>query len=398
MRRVCVFTGTRAEYGLLAPLMEAIRADAGLELKVIVSGAHLSPEFGLTYREIEEGGFVIDEKIDMLVSSDTACGAAKSMGLCMIGMGSALERLRPDVLVVLGDRYEVLCAAAAALTAGVPVAHLHGGECTFGAIDESIRHAVTKMSHLHFTATETYRRRVIQMGEEPWRVINAGAIGLDGLDGVEFWSRERLEEDLGIRFGRRNVLVTYHPTTTDAQATQTGLAGLLEVLGGLEDTCVFFTHANADAGGRLINKTIDAWAAAHRDRAGAFSSLGRVRYLSLMREVDAVVGNSSSGIIEAPSLKTATINIGERQAGRLRAGSVIDCGVEARQIRAAFEKLYAPGFRAVVENVVNPYWAGGAAEKIVGVRKDVELAGIVVKRFGDAGAAERRSAECLKVC
>lgn len=391
-RRICVFTATRAEYGLLEPLMEAIRADGDLELKIIAAGMHLSPEFGLTYREIEAAGFIIDEKIEMLLSSDTACGVAKSMGLGLIGLGEALERLRPDIMVILGDRYEVLCAAAAALVAGVPIAHLHGGECTFGAVDESIRHAVTKMSHLHFTAAEVYRRRVIQMGEDPRRVFNVGALGLDNIARLTLLSREDLERDLQIRFAGRNVLVTYHPTTAEPEASEAGLTNLLDVLDGLNDTFVIFTHANADAGGRRINQMIDAWAAARPERARVFTSLGQLRYLSLLREADAVVGNSSSGIIEAPSLKTATINIGDRQAGRLRAASVIDCRPSRADIAAAFKKLYTAGFRATVETVANPHGGGDAARHIVEVLKHVDPAGCVKKRFNDVDIDLRRSA------
>lgn len=364
MKRICVFTSTRAEYGLLKGLMEQIRDDAGLSLQLLVSGAHLSPEFGMTCREIEQDGFAIDEKIEMLLSSDTPVGLCKSMGLGLIGFSEALARLQPELLVVLGDRYEALAAVMAAMPACIPVAHLHGGEATFGLIDEAIRHAITKMSYLHFTATEVYRRRVIQLGEHPERVFNVGAIGLDRIRQLALLGREELETALDFSLAPRSVLVTFHPVTLE-QATAGGqFENLLTALDRLQPLQVIFTKANADTDGRIINRLIDGYVAGHPDRSRAFVSLGSLRYLSAMRQVDAVVGNSSSGIIEAPSLGVPTVNIGDRQQGRIRAASVIDCAPTVDSIVAAMERTFSKAFKKSAASVDNPYEGGNTAARI----------------------------------
>lgn len=379
-RRICIVTGTRAEYGLLRGVIQGVQMAPDLTLQLLVTGAHLSPEFGLTYREIEADGFTIDARVEMLLSADTAAGTAKSMGLGLIGMGDAFERLRPDVVVLLGDRFEVLAAASAALVAGIPVAHLHGGETTEGAFDEGIRHAVTKMSHLHFVAAEDYRRRVIQLGEQPQRVHLVGGLGIDAILRAQLLARSALEASLGLELAERNLLVTFHPVTLEKQSSEQQMTELLAALDALRDTRLIFTMANADTGSRVLRQMVDAFVANHAN-AAAFESLGQLRYLSCLKLMDGVVGNSSSGLAEAPSLGVGTVNIGDRQRGRLKADSVIDCPPRRDAILAAIGQLYDPAFRQVVARTVNPYGQGGASAKIVHVLQSASLDGIVKKSF-----------------
>jgi GDP/UDP-N,N'-diacetylbacillosamine 2-epimerase (hydrolysing) len=383
-RRICVVTGSRAEYGLLRWLMEEIRKTEGLELQVVATGAHLAPEFGLTYREIEADGFTLARRVEMLVSSDTAAGVAKSMGLGLIGFGEALRELQPHLLVVLGDRYEIFSAVAAALIARIPVAHLHGGEVTEGAFDEAIRHSITKMSHLHFVAAEPYRQRVIQLGEAPESVFLVGALGLDGINRLGLLDRAALETSLGCKLGKRNLLVTFHPVTLEGESSSQQMANLLAALDALPDTHLIFTMPNADTGSRELMQMVEEFVAG-RPKARAYASLGQLRYLSCMRHVDGVVGNSSSGLIEAPSLGTGTVNIGPRQQGRLKATSVIDCGSDTASIAAALQRLYSPQFRATLASVRNPYGDGGAAARIARVLRDHPLDLLVRKSFHDTG-------------
>lgn len=372
-RKVCIFTGTRAEYGLLKPLMEEINKEPSLELQIVASGMHLSPEFGLTYREIERDGFKIDEKVEILLSSDTPVGICKSIGLGMVGYSEALERLKPDIVVVLGDRFETLAFAMASYVLRIPIAHLYGGELTYGAIDEAFRHSITKMSYLHFTSTEEYRKIVIQLGEFPSRVFNVGALGIDNIKKMKLLSKKDLEAKLNFRFGKRNFLITYHPTTMEKGKNKIHFKNLLTVLESLKDIKLIFTKSNADAEGRTINFMIDEFVKRNKGRAIAFTSMGQLIYLSTMKYVDAVVGNSSSGIIEAPSFRIGTINIGNRQKGRIKAESVIDCKPTKESIREAIETLYSPEFQTKLRNVVNPYGDGHAAEKIVKILKTVDI-------------------------
>lgn len=379
-RKICVVTGTRAEFGLMRWLMQEVQQTPELELQVLATGMHLSPEFGLTYREIEQAGFVIDARVEMLLSADTATAVTKSMGLGMIGYADAYARLCPDLIVVLGDRFEIFAATAAALIAGVPVAHLHGGETTEGAFDEAIRHSITKMSHLHFVAAEDYRRRVIQLGEQPERVFLVGGLGIDAIKRIALLEREALEAALDFKLGRRNLLITFHPVTLEGQSSGQQMAELLAALGELDDTHLIFTMPNADTGGRELATMVDAFVATHPN-ARVYSSLGQLRYLSCMKFVDAVVGNSSSGLAEAPSMGIATVNIGDRQKGRLSADSVINCLPERQAIHAALQRLYAPEFRQALSSVVNPYGSAGASERIVQILKDYPLDGILKKSF-----------------
>jgi GDP/UDP-N,N'-diacetylbacillosamine 2-epimerase (hydrolysing) len=382
-RKICVITGSRAEYGLLKPLIDRINKDPFLELQVIATGMHLSPDFGLTYREIEKDGIEINRKVDIQLLSDTPLGISKSAGLAVIGLAEALEELKPDIAVLLGDRYEIFAAASAALFLKVPLAHIHGGETTEGAFDEALRHSITKMSHLHFTSTEDYRRCVIQMGEDPERVFNVGAIGLDNIRSLKLLSRDELEKAAGIRFGKRNLLVTFHPVTLEENTAGTQFRELLDALDTQKDTRLIFTKANSDTDGRVINRMIDEYVSGNNGKAIAFTSMGRLNYLSAMQYADAVVGNSSSGIIEAPSLKTGTINIGDRQKGRIKARSVIDCPPEKNAVSKALDQIYSEGYREMLSTVKNPYDNGGASERILEFIKNRDLKGILKKKFYD---------------
>jgi len=381
MRNICVVTGTRAEYGLLYWLMREIDQDDELQLQVIVTGMHLSPEFGLTYRDVEKD-FNIDKKIEMLLSSDTPIGISKSMGLAQISFSEAYSELQPDIVVVLGDRYEIFSATASAMIARIPIAHLHGGETTEGAFDEAIRHSITKMSHLHFTAADEYRKRVIQLGEAPSRVFNVGGLGIENIKRLELLSRAEFEKSIGFKLAKNNLLVTFHPTTLEKSTASTQFQNLLDALGSLKDTNVIFTKANSDTDGRIINKMIDGYVLEHKNSV-AFTSLGQLRYLSALQFVNAMVGNSSSGIAEAPSFKIATINIGDRQKGRLKADSVIDCLAEKNSILNALEKIYSSEFKEALLAVTNLYGDGNASKAIVSVLKQHDLKDILKKTFYD---------------
>ena len=383
MRKICIVTGTRAEYGLLYWLMKGIQEDADLELQIIATGMHLSPEFGLTYRQIEDDGFRIDKKIEMLLSSDTPVGISKSMGLGIIGFAEAYDELRPDIVVLLGDRFETFCAAGAACVSRIPIGHIHGGETTEGAFDEAIRHSITKMSHLHFTATEEYRRRVIQLGENPVRVFNVGGLGIDNIKKLKLMSREEFEDSINFKLGPKNLMITFHPVTLEHATAGEQFQNLLDALDELEDTKIIFTKPNADTEGRLITQMIDNYILKSSHEAIAFVSLGQLRYLSALQCVDGMVGNSSSGLAEAPTFKIGTINIGDRQRGRIKADSVIDCDPSKESILIAIRKLYSKEFKDKLKNVKNPYGEGGATEKIKKTLKETDLTDILKKQFYD---------------
>jgi GDP/UDP-N,N'-diacetylbacillosamine 2-epimerase (hydrolysing) len=381
-RKICVITGTRADYGLLRWVMQGIKDDADLNLQIIATGMHLSPEFGLTYKAIEADGFEIDRKVEMLTSSDTPVGIAKSMGLGMIGFADALNELNPDLIVVLGDRFEIFAAVATALVARIPVAHLHGGESTEGLIDEAIRHSITKMAHLHFVAAVEYKQRVIQLGEQPEHVFLVGGLGIDNIKRLQLLDRNALEADLGFKFGKKNLLITFHPVTLENASAVTQMQALLAALAKLEDTQLIFTMPNADTDGRTLIKMVEQFASQHAN-ALAFTSLGQLCYLSCMAQVDGVVGNSSSGLVEVPSFKKGTINIGDRQRGRLQATSVINCEPNQQSIADAINILYSPSFQVNLSQVRNPYGEGGASEEIVKIIKSGTLDGLIKKHFYD---------------
>lgn len=380
-RKICIVTGTRAEYGLLYWLMKEIADDPELQLQIIATGMHLSPEFGLTYRQIEADGFTIDAKVEMLLSSDTAVGIAKSMGLGVIGFADALGDLQPDILVVLGDRFEILPAAQAALVLQIPIAHIHGGETSEGAFDEGIRHAISKMAQWHFVAAEPYRRRVVQMGESPDRVFNYGAPGLDQLSKLEWLTRQELESTLGIQLRAPVFLVTYHPVTLAGGDPVEAMTELLNALKAFPDATVIFTYPNADTGGRVLIECIDRFVVEYRETSHAFVSLGQQRYLSLIRAADVIVGNSSSGLTEAPALKKATVNIGDRQKGRLKAASVIDAAENYQDITSAIQLALSDVFRASLPNTVSLYGQGSVSLKIKSTLKTVTP--VVRKQFFD---------------
>ena len=382
-RKICVVTGSRAEYGLLRWVMGEIQSAPDLELQVIATGMHLSPEFGLTYCEIENDGFKIDRKLELLLSSDSPTGVSKSVGLGLIGFGDILKELAPDMVLVLGDRFEIFAAVTSAMLLRIPVAHLHGGELTEGLIDESIRNSLTKMSHLHFVAAEEYKRRVIQLGEQPDRVFLVGGMGIDNIKNLTLLDQASLEESMGFEFGKRNLLVTFHPVTLENSTSESQMRELLSALDELENTRLIFTMPNADTDGRILFEVIKEYVV-QNSNACAFTSLGYLRYLSCLQFVDGAVGNSSSGLIEVPSFKKGTINIGDRQRGRIKADSVIDCQPNKVSILDAIDKLYSEAFQNMLTTVTNPYGDGGAAKRVVEVLRQVSLGDILKKRFYDA--------------
>lgn len=381
-RKICVVTGTRAEYGLLYWLMKEIEADDTLELQLIVTGMHLSPEFGLTYRTVEEE-FKIDKKIEMLLSSDTSVGISKSMGLAQISFAEAYEDLQPDILVVLGDRYEIFSAVSAAMIARIPIAHLHGGETTEGAFDESIRHSITKMSHLHFTATQEYKNRVIQLGEHPSKIFNVGGMGIENIKRLQLLNKEEFEQSIDFKLNKKNILVTFHPVTLESSSAKEQFSELLDAIDELEETHIIFTKANSDTDGRIINNMIDEYVSNNKTKSVCFTSLGQLRYLSALQYIDMMVGNSSSGLIEAPSFKIATINIGDRQKGRIMAKSVIASEPMKKNILDAFEKVYSKEFQDILKTSINPYGDGCASKKIIETIKQIGLNNILKKSFYD---------------
>ncbi len=379
-RKICVVTGTRAEYGLLYWLMKEIQKDDDLELQLIVTGMHLSPEFGLTYKEIEKD-FHIDKKIEMLLSSDTSVGISKSMGLAQISFADIYEELKPDILVVLGDRYEIFSAVSSAMIARIPIAHIHGGEATEGAYDEPIRHCITKMSHIHFTATTEYKNRVIQLGEQPAKVFNVGGLGIDNIIKLKLLSKSELESTLDFKFNKKNILVTFHPVTLENTTSQKQFQDLLEIIDKLKDTNIIFTKSNSDTDGRIINEMIDEYVYKNTDKSTCFTSMGQLNYLSALQFIDAVVGNSSSGLLEAPTFNIGTINIGDRQKGRMMAKSIINCNTTKESMENGFEKLYSDNFKIVLQDVKNPYGNGGASKKIKDILKTINVNNIIKKSF-----------------
>lgn len=373
MKRIGIMTGTRAEYGLLKSLMQEINKDNDLELYLIVSGMHLSPEFGMTYKEIEEDGFEINAKVEMLLSSDSPAGISKSIGLGVIGFADEFQRADLDMLILLGDRYEALSAAISAMVMRIPIAHLHGGELTEGAIDEGIRHSITKMSYLHFTSTEQYRNRVIQLGENPERVFYVGALGVENIKKINLMTKEELERSIHFEIDENTVIVTYHPVTLENNTVEEQFLNLLKVLDRNPKIRMIFTKANADTNGRIVNELIDKYAAQNSERACAFMSLGQKRYLSALKYCRIVIGNSSSGIIEAPSFGKPIINIGDRQKGRICADSVINCGYTQQEIQQAMETALTEEFENKARNCRNPYEKENTAANIISVIKDYLL-------------------------
>lgn len=382
-RRICVATGSRAEYGLVRNLMRVLLNDVRAELSVLVTGMHLVPDCGMTIEEIIADGFLVNERVESQLASDSSAGMAKSLGIGVVGSTDSLARLAPDVVVMLGDRYEIFAVAIAASLLGIPVAHISGGEVTAGAVDDWIRHAITKASWWHFVATEPYRHRVIQLGESPGRVFNVGDPGLDSVGQLAKLDRTTLEEYLGLKLSPRLFLVTYHPATLGDSDPQTAFASLLEALDYFEAATVILTRPNADAGGRALAQMADTWAERNARRACCVVSLGQERYLNLMREADAVIGNSSSGLVEAPALKIPTVNIGPRQDGRLRASSIVDCAETREAIVSAITRVLSPSFRDRLPETVSVYGDPGASERIANLLLTLPLPGRLRKIFHD---------------
>ncbi|RWX02379.1 UDP-N-acetylglucosamine 2-epimerase [Flavobacterium cerinum] len=381
MRKICVITGTRAEYGLLYWTMKALQADNDIDLSICVTGMHLSPEFGLTYKKILEDGFIINEKVETLLSSDTTIGVSKSIGLGTISFSEVFERINPDLVLVLGDRYEIFAACTAAMISRIPIAHCHGGEATEGLIDEAIRHSITKMSQIHFTSTEEYKNRVIQLGEQPKNVYNVGALGIENINKLKLLTKPEFEESIDFKLKKINFLVTFHPVTLDNLSAEAQFKELLKALDKFEDTAIIFTKPNSDTDGRIIIQLIDEYVKENSGKAVAFTSLGQLRYLSAIQYMDVVVGNSSSGLIEVPSFKKATINIGDRQQGRVKAASVIDCDTNSEDIEKAIMKALSLEFKEELKSSKNPYGEKNSSIEIVEVLKNTDLNGIVKKQF-----------------
>lgn len=380
MKKICIITGSRAEWGLLRRLAAMVKSHERMELQIIATNMHLSPEFGLTYKEIERDGFRIDRQVEMLLSGDSPAATSKSTGLATIGFADAYRDLEPDLIIILGDRYEMLSAATAALIFRIPIAHLHGGEITEGAYDDAIRHAITKMSHLHFTSTEEHKGRVVQMGEQPGRVFNVGAIGIDNIRHTSLMSKEEIEHSLnGFRLDRNTILVTFHPVTMQQNTAEGQINALLDALDSLPEARVIFTMPNSDTEGRVIMTLIKEWCERNTDRAVWFNSLGSRRYLSALQYVGAVVGNSSSAIIEVPSFGIPSLNIGDRQKGRTRAMSVVDC----TPIREDIVK----NLRAIIGRepiqVENPYEKPNTAQRIIDTIAKVDWEKLTDKKFYD---------------
>lgn len=380
MKKICVVTGTRAEYGLLKPLIKRIAADSDMKLQLVATGMHLSPEFGLTYREIEQDGFEITEQNEMLLSSDTPNGITKSVGLGIIGFADIFTRIAPDMVVILGDRYEALAAATAAMIHRIPIAHIHGGELTEGAMDDSIRHAITKMSALHFTSTETYRNRVIQLGEQPDRVFYVGSLGIENIRTQKLMNKKELEESMCFKLNKPYIIVTFHPTTLENSASKEQFDNLLRVLDKLKGYLIIFTKANSDTDGRIINQKIDEYVRNNGSKAIAFTSLGMVRYLSALQYCEMVVGNSSSGIMEVPSFHVPTVNIGDRQKGRIKGKSIIDCSCTVSDIENAIQAAQIMYRNQDLRNEINPYEGNNTSETILDIIRKYLLSKIDIKK------------------
>jgi GDP/UDP-N,N'-diacetylbacillosamine 2-epimerase (hydrolysing) len=381
-RKVCIVTGSRAEYGLLYWLIKKVKADRDLKLQLIVTGMHLSNNFGLTYKEIEKH-FIINKKIDIKLSADTSVGISKSMSIAQISFAKAYNKLKPDIVIFLGDRYEIFSAATAAMIAKIPIAHIHGGEITEGSWDDCIRHCISKMAHLHFTATKEYKNRLIQLGEEPNRVFNVGGMGIENIKKLKLLGRNEFEKSINFKLNKKNILITFHPVTLENKTAKKQFQQILNSIKALKDTNIIFTKSNSDIDGRTINHMIDKFVNKNSNKYVAFTSLGQLKYLSALKYVDVIVGNSSSGLLEAPSFKIGTINIGDRQKGRIKAKSVIDCLPNSTSLKKALKKIYSKKFQEQLKKVKNPYGNKSASKQIINIIKKTKLNNILKKKFYD---------------
>lgn len=380
MKNICIITGTRAEYGLLKPIIERVENDIDLNLQLIVTGMHLSAEFGMTFNQIENDGYYITDKIEMLLSSDTSIGISKSMGLAMISFSELYERIRPDIIIVLGDRYEIFAAVSAANISRIPIAHIHGGETTEGAYDEALRHCITKMSYLHFTSTEIYRNRVIQLGEHPERVFNVGAIGIENIKTLSLLSKKELEQEINFNLDYRYAIVVFHPVTLENNTAKVQFEEILNALEKMDELNILFIKGNSDSSGRVINQMIDDITKKNPKKYTSFTSLSILQYLSAMKYCEVVVGNSSSGILEAPSFKKPTINIGDRQKGRIQSKSIINCEPKADMIYTSLKKSISEEFKTEISDVINPYGEGNVSLEIIDKIKMFLNRGIDLKK------------------
>ena len=381
-RKICVITGSRAEYGLLYWLIKEINSDDELELQLIATGMHLSPEFGSTFKEIEKN-FKINKKIEMDLSSDTSQSISKSMGLAQISFSQAYSELKPDIITVLGDRYEILSAVISAMISNIPIAHIHGGEITEGSWDNNIRHCISKMAHLHFTASEEYKRRVIQLGEQPNKVYNVGGLGIENIKKLNLLSRSDLQDKINFKFNLKNIMITFHPVTLENNTSKNQFQEILNAVNELKNTNIIFTKANSDLNGKVINQMIDEYVYENPKKSVSYVSLGQEKYLSVLQYIDVIVGNSSSGLLEAPSFKIATINIGDRQKGRICSKSVINCLPIKKNIKKSLDIVYSPKFQKLLKTVENPYDNGITSKKIARVLKNFNLENILKKQFND---------------
>ena len=388
-RKICVVSTSRADYGLLFWLLKEIEKSRFLELSLVLSGSHLEERLGLTYKEVQRD-FKHFYKVPLGLENDDETALCLAFSAGVAGFSKVLEQIKPDIMVLLGDRYEMLSAGVAGMLRAVPLAHIHGGESTQGAIDEGIRHALTKMSHIHFCATSLYKRRIIQLGENPARVYNVGGLGIENIKRLELLSKKDFENSLGFRLGKKNILVTFHPQTIEKKSASKQFSQILNALDSLKDTHFIFTGANADNGGKIINEMAQSYCLKNQEKAIFVMSLGQLRYLSAIKHADIVLGNSSSGISEAPSLKKATINIGNRQKGRIKAPSIIDVKCDKSAILKAIKKAYSKDFQAKLKSVKNPYGSGFASKKIIKVLENIKLNGILQKKFYDLDA------KCIK--
>tara|TARA_Y100000385_G_C13102734_1_gene645569 strand:- start:969 stop:2126 length:1158 start_codon:yes stop_codon:yes gene_type:complete len=383
MKKICIFTGGRAEYGLLRPLLIELKNNKDIELQILVSGMHLSSEFGLTYKEIEKDGFTCNEKVEMILSSDTPIAISKSMGIGIIGFSEALTRLNPDILVTLGDRYENMSIVTTALVCRIPVAHIQGGEKTLGAIDDQFRHCITKMSRLHFTATDEYRDRVIQLGEYPENVFNVGALNVDALKKIKILPKAKLEQEINFSFNGKTALVTFHPVTLQKETSSKYFAQLLDAIDSIKDLKIIFTKTLADTEGRVINKMIDDFVSSNKNKSVSFTSMGQLNYISALKYIDVVVGNSSSGVIETPSFKVPTINIGDREKGRIMADNVICVDQNINAIKEGFKKAFSSSFIKSLANMENPYEKHDTAKNIASILANYDIPNSTEKEFYD---------------
>ena len=382
-KKICIITGSRAEYGYLQSLIKSIHNESNLILQLIVTGTHLSKKHGLSFMQINKDGFKINNKINLHLSSDNNLSISRSLGLGVIGFGKALEDLKPDLIVVVGDRYEIFSAISSAVISKIPVMHLHGGEITEGSYDNLFRHAITKMSHIHITANKIYKKRVVQLGEEPKNVYNFGSLWYDNMISLKLLSKTNFEKKINFKLSQTVFLITFHPLTLEKNKSKIYFLNILKALDNIKDVTLIFTKCNSDTEGEIINKMIDSYVSLNKDKSLSFKSMGQLLYYSALQHVDGVIGNSSSGLIEVPSFKIGTLNIGNRQKGRIKAKSVIDCNYSVRAIIRGIKKLNSHGFRKAIKNTVNPYESKGATKKILSLIKKFPFTNIIIKKFHD---------------